>query len=345
MLTDEEEEAILSDVFKKAQGPLFQASLDPFAFDWEQLEKWNDELKDRNIEGVFFDKTKFMDTFTEARLLDDQMQKADENAYRALYVKWGELSERYKMDLNEHNFPVDWSLPEQRRPPLLILAHREMRNGNEYYVEQMSGDKTYCEIKTEAQLGPSAVRTYLSSDMKVSVTERSMKYRKKDFERFGGVLHVACKPVHTRIVKDDGRKPRRPPTTVQILFDSKPTWVVYSDMKNMMGDEADQRIRDYYRDRNLECPWDIKPKRRLKVIEDDEDTELEAADRRSPRQATKAVSSVNSTKQMDFVMAQLQALTLQMEQMQKLNMQLMEGVLKSQGPVIKQENQGEVEQL
>ena len=364
-------EEFLHDMYNKAQGPLGQAYNDPFEFDWEQLDKWNDEIKDRNIERGFFDKALFQDTFTEAWNLREEMRNADETAYKTLYDQWRELTERYTIRLSENDYP-DWTLPEptfqqqqavnqqqavdqqqsmnQQQPPPpadapKILAHREMRNGNEYYVEKMMGNLPYCEIETEARLGPSAVRAYLSSDKKVSVTDHSMKYRKKDYERFGGVLHVACKPVHTRIVKNDGRKPRRPPTTVQILFDDKPTWVVYSDMKNMMGDEADGLIRGYYRRRNLECPWDIKPKRRLKVIEDDEDTEPEAADRRSPQQATKAVPSVNATKQMDLVMAQLQTLTLQMNEMQKLNMQLMQGMLRSQGPVIKQENQGEVEQL
>ena len=139
-------------------------------------------------------------------------------------------------------------------------------------------------------------------------------------------------------MKDDGRKPRRPPTTVQILFDGKPTWVVYSDMKNMMGDEADQRIRDYYYGRKLECPWDVKPKRRLKVIEDDEDTELEAENGGSTRRAEKRVPSVNTNKQMDLVMAQLQYLNHQMLEMQKMNQAFMMKFMQPQALVVKQEN-------
>ena len=329
-----------SDVYNKARGPLLQAYEDPVNFNWDQLDSWNDEIKARNIEGVFFDKNMFLDNFTEARLIREEMEIADEKAYRRLYSKWGDLTEQYRIDLTEHNMPDDWSLPTMPPPPSLdrILAHREMRNGNEYYVENMIGDKTYCEVKTEAYLGPTAVRSYLSSDKKVSVTEHSMKYRKKDFERFGGVLHVACKPVHTRIVKDDGRKPRRPPTTVQILFEGKPMWVVYSDMKNMMGDEADQLIREYYYQRKLECPWDVKPKRRLKVIEDDEDTELEAENGGSPRRAEKRVPSVNTNKQMDLVMAQLQHLNQQMLEIQKMNQMFMMKFMQPQGPVVKQEN-------
>ena len=354
--------------YMEAQEPLRQLSIDPYiAEPWHELEKLNEKIKERNLqekfptENGYIDIESFQNCFVEHSTIKEKMQSADETAYKGLYKEWEQMNIAYMEFLRDNDYPNDWtlapppsfqeqqSLNQQQLPPPAdgpkILAHREMRNGSEYYVERMIGNLPYCEVKTEAQLGPSAVRAYLSSDVKVSVTDHSMKYRKKDYEQFGGVVHVACKPVHTRIVKDDGRKPRRPPTTVQILFDGKPRWVVYSDMKNMMGNEADQLIRGYYGQRNLECPWDIKPKRRLKVIEDDEDTEPEAENGGLPRRAEEAVPSVNTNKQMDFVMARLQQLTQQMQTMQQMNSQLVTALMQSQRPVIKQETQEGQEEL
>jgi len=101
------------------------------------------------------------------------------------------------------------------------------------------------------------------------VGEGNRKYRKKDFNSYEGVVHVACKPPLTRtIVKNKDCKPRRPLTDILAVIDGKNTWITYSDLTAICGkDDALVDIEEYYDDRELEYPWDVPPKRTLKVIE------------------------------------------------------------------------------
>ena len=172
--------------YKEAEGPLRKLVDNPYLEDpWLEVEKLNDIIRDRNRqanrppEEGCIDREFLQGSFLEAAILRENMRNANDAEYKRLLNDWNTFEKNYIGQLQDNDY-LNWTLPPPPPPPnaLTILAHREMRNGNEYYVEKMIGDKTHCEVKTEAQLGPSAVRTYLSSDKKVSVIEHSMKYRK-----------------------------------------------------------------------------------------------------------------------------------------------------------------------
>ena len=142
-----------------------------------------------------------------------------------------------------------------------------------FYVEVQNKDKcnglATCEVWDTDQLGVKAKKAYLNWDKKVMIGENARKYRRKDAEDFGHIVHIGCKPVHTRTEPKEGRKPRRPMTDIYILYKGEPTWITFSDYVGAVGKgDADADRQDYYEMRGVEDPADISPKN--KIVDYDE---------------------------------------------------------------------------
>ncbi|MCJ1355981.1 MAG: hypothetical protein MMC33_005975 [Icmadophila ericetorum] len=100
-------------------------------------------------------------------------------------------------------------LPGFTRTGEKIIGVRELRdNMYRFYVEVQNKDKcnglATCEVWDTDQLGVKAKKAYLNWDKKGMIGENARKYRRKDAEDFGNIVHIGCKPVHTRTEPKEG---------------------------------------------------------------------------------------------------------------------------------------------
>ncbi|KAL9132045.1 MAG: hypothetical protein Q9217_000173 [Psora testacea] len=273
-----------------------------------ELAKLNDSIEKRNANDssavpesdrtkAFIDVPTFVGKFQSAKPFRDRLEKNPADA--AASQEFNKINESLKAFNQEHGYPPTWIMnkpgPAQEtgtsatnnakswQPGLTrklekILGCREILGGHRYYVETVVNGLATCEVRTADEIGVSASNAYLKWDEKVIVGENARKYRKKDFESYGGIVHVACKPVHTRTLpKDKDRKPRRPLTDVFALVKGAKTWITYSDLTNMCGKgDAEADTEGYYDERGLTYPWDVPPKRVIKVIEQGRDDTVDS---------------------------------------------------------------------
>ena len=272
----------------------------------EKLAQLNRSIEERNQQDEsevpegdrvlsLIDVSFFVDQFSKARQSINKLEKHPADA--AAKQKLDRINKSLKEFNKEHGYPENWTLDEPQgtgtstgqqaktvQPGLTrkgetILAYRDMRGGQRFYVQTKAKNaKPFCKVQTSEEVGFSAAKAYLKYDEKVEVGADARKYRRKDAEKYGGIVHVACKPVHTRIEpRDKNRKPRRPPTDVCATISGQNIWITSSDLAAMLGrTDAWADIEEYYDDRSEEYPWEVPPKRVLtdKVQSgDDEDAE------------------------------------------------------------------------
>lgn len=285
----------LQNIYNEAEPHLAKLKEDPNGTEAKgELEKLNSRIEQRNSDDkveisetdrvkALIDIAAFFNIFKKAKPYSERLDKDPTDAGANRRIKIFDDSLR---KLNQkHGYPDTWILnkagrsatkdakkvqPGMTRRGEQILGCRKFWGGNRFYVETEVNGLPYCDIRTADELGGQASKAYLENfDEKVMVGEGNRKYRKKDFDSYEGVVHVACKPPLTRtIVKNKDRKPRRPLTDILAVIDGKNTWITYSDLTAICGkDDALVDIEEYYDDRELEYPWDVPPKRTLEVIE------------------------------------------------------------------------------
>ena len=260
----------------------------------EELEKLNSRIEQRNsdnkVEISETDRVKaliniaaFFNIFKKAKPYLKRLNKDPTDAEANWRIKIFDDSLR---KLNQkHGYFNTWILNKAGRsatkdakkvqPSMIrrgeqILECRKFWEDNQFYVETEVNGLPYCNIQTANELEGQASKAYLENfDKKVMVEEGNQKYHKKNFNSYEGVVHVACKPPLIRmIVKNKDCKPRHPLIDILAVIDGKNTWITYSDLTAICEkDDALVNIEEYYDDRELKYPWDVPPKRTLKVIE------------------------------------------------------------------------------
>ena len=223
--------------------------------------------------------------FTQAKPFVDRLKKnrVDANALNAIAELNRDLIGKIRQD--HPWYPETWIIhppaqadslavvPGRTRKGEPILGYRELSEGKfKFYVQTTVNSLPYCETRSANEVGVAVAKAYTEWDQKRVVGENARKYRKRDFKDLGGLLHIACKPVHTRIMPKNGRKPRRPPADIFAYFRNEVTTMTFSDWRGMLGqEEADYQAYTYYEERGLTPPWEIAPKRILKEVLEEED--------------------------------------------------------------------------
>ena len=99
-----------------------------------------------------------------------------------------------------------------------------MLGGHQYYIEMVVNDVSTCKVQTKEEIRLSVSEAYLKWDQKVIVGENACKYCRKDLASYEGIIHVACKPVHTRtLLKDKNCKPHCSLTNIMALLNGEHT--------------------------------------------------------------------------------------------------------------------------
>lgn len=157
-----------------------------------------------------------------------------------------------------------------------IHACRSIRgNIYKYYVFVKRGEnEDFCVVMTAEEIGLDAAEAYHNhTELVVDVNGGNTRtvYRRRDKAKFGGVLHVACKGHDRKIIplEETSKKPPRPPTDVEIMYDIAKAWVTFSQLVTLCGrNDALSYITAYYVRFKETPPWEKQPRLILKVIED-----------------------------------------------------------------------------
>ena len=290
----------IQNVYKAAElhlGSLMDNPNDTAAED--KLAQLNDSIKEMDEADTsevpeaerakaIIDVPTFVEKFRTAKPFYDSLVKDPTDA--AARRVFNKINESLKDFNQEHGYPETWVMhvpqetetsadqktkkvqPGLTRKGEPILACRKVLGGHRFYVETEANGLPFCEVRTSEEVGLLAAKAYLEHDKKVDVGEGARKYRRKDAELYERIVHVACKPVHTRTEpKDKSRQPRRPLTDVYAIIDGEARWITSSDLTAMCGKvDAWADIEEYYDVRKEEYPWEVPPKRILKVVEQQE---------------------------------------------------------------------------